>query len=115
MGDSAHALSRQLKFVTLSVAGIAFLGAIISAFYTYTSRNRELDIELVKIGISILRADPRETQTHGAIEVIENYSRQTFSPDAKSELLKYKLEYDGGNGGGGNGGGGGWTVIQRTN
>jgi len=67
--------------------------------YTYTSRNRELDIELVKIGVAILRADPKEMQTNGArewaIEIIEQSSRRRFSPEARNELLHYRLGYAG--------------------
>jgi hypothetical protein len=85
------------EIVALCVAGIAFAGSLGSAFYTYTSRNRELDIELVKVGIGILRADPKETQTIGArewaIDLIETHSGRRFSQEARSELLQYKLGY----------------------
>jgi len=58
-----------------------------------------LDIKLVEIRISILRADPKETQTRGAGQwataVIENYSGHSFSVDAKNELLENKLIADG--------------------
>jgi hypothetical protein len=87
------------EIVSLGIAGIAFIGSIGSAYYTYTNRNRELDIELIKIGVSILRADPKETQTDGArewaIQIIEDFSKRRFSPDAKRELLQYKLGYAG--------------------
>ena len=85
------------EIIALSVAAIAFAGSVISALYAYANRNRELDIELVKIGVSILRADPKETQTQGArewaIKIVENYSGQKFSDDAKNELLKNKLSF----------------------
>src|SRR5262249_49331299 len=86
---------KATEIVSLSVATLAFAGSIISAFYTYVNRSRELDIELVKIGISILRADPKETQTEGArewaIKVIETNSRQPFSPEARQQLLGNRL------------------------
>jgi hypothetical protein len=88
---------KPTEFATIIVATIAFLGAIASAFYTYTARNRELDIELVKIGIAILRADPKETQTAGArewaIRLVEARSGQSFSDEAKKELLQNQLIY----------------------
>jgi hypothetical protein len=88
---------KPTEIATIVVAGIAFVGAVVSAFYTYTSRNRELDIELIKLGVGILRADPKETQTNGArgwaIDVIETYSRKPFSAEAKRELLSSKLDY----------------------
>jgi|SRR4030088_599791 hypothetical protein len=88
---------KATEIVSLTVAFLAFLSAIVSAFYTYTNRNRELDIKIVEMGISILRADPKETQTQGArewaIQVIERFSGETFSKEAKSELLKYKLDF----------------------
>jgi hypothetical protein len=89
---------RATEIVSVIVAVIACAGAVVSALYTFTSRNRELDIELIKIGISILRADPKETQTNGArewaIQVVETYSRNPFSPAAKTELLQNKLGLD---------------------
>ena len=88
---------KATEIVSLTVAFLAFLGAFVSAFYTYTNRNRELDIKIVEIGISILRADPNEKQTQGArewaIQVIEKFSGQVFSLEAKSELLQYKLDF----------------------
>jgi hypothetical protein len=88
---------KPTELATIIVAAIAFLGAVGSAFYTYTARNRELDIELVKIGIGILRADPKETQTAGArewaIRLVEARSGQPFSEEARKELLQNKLIY----------------------
>ena len=87
--------------VSIIAAGIACIGAVVAALvpalYAYTSRDREMDIKLVEIGISILRADPKEAQTNGArewaIEIIEQSSKKRFSPQAKSELLQYQLGY----------------------
>lgn len=84
----------------IAVAAIAGFAALVSALftaaYTHTDRNRELDIELIKIGVGILRADPKESQTNGArewaIRVIETNSRQPFSEEAKRQLLHDKLE-----------------------
>ena len=63
-------------------AAIALVGTLAAANFTYSSRNRELDIELVKLGVAILRADPKETQTQGerewAIDVIRS-SRGCYS------------------------------------
>jgi len=68
---------KATEIVSLAVAGIALLGSLTSAYYTYINRNRELDIELVKIGISILRADPKEDQTNGArewaLDIVETF------------------------------------------
>jgi hypothetical protein len=87
---------RPTEITSVIVAVIACIGAIVSAFYSYSNRNRELNIELVKIGIGILRADPKETQTVGAREwaigLIETYSGEKFSAKAKSELLQNKLD-----------------------
>jgi hypothetical protein len=92
-------LFKATEIVSITAAGIACVGAVVSALipalYTHTSRNRELDIKLVEIAISILRADPKETQTQGArtwaIEVIEAHSGRKFSAEARSELLQNKL------------------------
>jgi hypothetical protein len=86
---------RRTEITSVIVAVIACIGAIVSAFYSYSNRNRELNIELVKIGIGILRADPTETQTVGAREwaigLIETYSGEKFSERARRELLQNKL------------------------
>jgi hypothetical protein len=86
-----------------AIAGIAGLvSALVTAAFTYTSRTRELDIELVKVGIGILRADPKESQTQGArewaIDVIETYSRKPFSIEARKALLQNKLDWGGDDG-----------------
>jgi hypothetical protein len=85
--------------VALWGAAIALVGTLVTANYTYSSRNRELDIELVKLGVNILRADPKETQTQGArewaIDVIQKFSGVPFSPDARKELLGNKLNLAG--------------------
>jgi hypothetical protein len=83
------------EIATVSVAALALIGSVTSAFYTYANRNRELNIELVKIGIGILRVDPKETQTTGAgawaIDLIEKYSEQSFTPEARKQLLRNAL------------------------
>jgi hypothetical protein len=56
------------EIASVVVALIACLGAVASAYYAYSNRNRELDIKLIEIGVGILRADPKETQTNGARE-----------------------------------------------
>lgn len=102
VGSNPQMRFKVTEIVSLTAAGIACVGAIVSAavpaLYTHTSRNRELDIKLVEIGISILRADPKETQTNAArewaIRIIEAHSGQKFSQEAKNELLNKKLTYD---------------------
>jgi hypothetical protein len=89
---------RATEVVSLLVAVIALVGTLANSFYAYSNRNRELDIELVKLGVAILRADPnKETQTKGArewaITVIENFSRVPFTAKAKAELLSNKLVF----------------------
>jgi hypothetical protein len=114
--------------ISIVAAGIACVGAIISAMvpaiYSYSGRTKELDVRLVEIGISILRADPKEAQTKGArewaINVIEAHSGQTFSNEAKQELLQHKLDlrgldsygYDGGDYRGGCGTPPAWRTPQ---
>lgn len=87
---------KPTEIVSLAVAALAFAGSGVSALYTYTSRNRELDIRLVEIGIGVLRADPKETGIAGArnwaIQVIENSSNIMFSETDKKALLERPLE-----------------------
>ena len=81
--------------VSISVATLAFLGSITSAFYTYSNRNRELDIKLVELGIGILRADPKDTGLTAArgwaLQVIEENSRIKFSDEDRAALLQKPL------------------------
>jgi hypothetical protein len=85
---------RAAEVAALLVAVIALVGTLANSFYAYSNRNRELDIELVKLGVAILRADPKETQTKGArewvIKVIETFSGVSFTEKAKAELLGNK-------------------------
>jgi hypothetical protein len=82
---------KATEIVSLAVAALAFGASILSAFYTYTSRNRELDIKLVEIGIGILRADPKETGLTAArgwaVQVIEDNSKVKFSSADRETLL----------------------------
>lgn len=86
------------EIVSLTVASIAFAGSIVSGFYAYANRNRELDIKLVEIGIGILRSDPKETGIFAArswaIDVIENHSRFKFSAQDREALLNRPLVID---------------------
>ena len=84
--------------VSVTVAALAFLGSITSAFYTYSNRNRELDIKLVELGIGILRADPKETGLTAArgwaLQVIEENSRVRFSDEDRAALLHKPLLFN---------------------
>ena len=86
---------RASEIVTLSAAGVALLGTLANAIYTYTARSRELDIRLIEIGIAILRTDPKEEQTNGArewaVDIIEQYSGRKFKQEARDQLLQHQL------------------------
>jgi hypothetical protein len=85
------------QIATMSAAGLALIGSLASGFYTYTNRNRELDIRLVEIGINILRADPKQTDLKAArgwaVQVIEDYSKVKFSEADRAALLDKPLLY----------------------
>ena len=80
------------------MAGIAFVGSVVSAFYSYANRNRELDIKLVEIGIGILRADPKDTGLTAArawaVQIIEDNSRTKFSDADRASLLQKPLLFE---------------------
>jgi hypothetical protein len=84
--------------VSISVAALAFLGSVTSAFYTYSNRNRELDIKLVELGIGILRADPKDTGLTAArgwaLQVIEENSRVKFSDEDRAALIHKPLLFN---------------------
>lgn len=86
------------QMATMAAAGLALLGTVVNGFYTYSNRNRELDIKLVEIGIGILRADPQketsiEPARAWALDLIDaNAGRVRFSPEARAALLKQPLD-----------------------
>jgi hypothetical protein len=86
---------KSTEIATIVVAGIAFIGSVVSAFYTYANRNRELDIKLVEIGIGILRADPKGADLtparEWAIQVIEDNSKVKFNKEDRMSLLQKPL------------------------
>jgi len=81
------------------VALIAFAGVLGGAWFTLLTKDHELKVRLVEIGISILRADPKAdpkddvTPARGwAIEVIEKNSETYFSPEDKALLLHTPIQ-----------------------
>jgi hypothetical protein len=88
---------KSSEIATIVVAGIALIGSVVSAFYTYANRNRELDIKLVEIGIGILRVDPKGTDLTAArgwaLDVIEHNSKVKFSKADREALLQKPLLY----------------------
>jgi hypothetical protein len=88
---------KSTEIATIAVAGVALIGSVVSAFYTYANRNRELDIKLVEIGIGILRTDPNGADLASArawaIQVIEDNSKVKFSAGDRESLLKNPLLY----------------------
>ncbi len=87
----------------LQTAGIAamaaVIGALVSAWFPYLSRDRELDIRLVEIGVGILRADPEKSGVSAArqwaIVAIEENSGIEFTPKDRAELLENPLGWGG--------------------
>jgi hypothetical protein len=90
---------RATEWVAITGAGIACLGAVVSALvptiYNYSTQNRELDIKLIKIGVGILGSDPKASPVNGArdwaIEIVERYSGVPFSGEAKRQLQQNRL------------------------
>jgi hypothetical protein len=69
----------------------AVIATFITSYYGSLSKDRELNIRLVEIGISILRADPKKEDIsparQWAIEVIQRNSGVAFSSDDRAALL----------------------------
>jgi len=88
---------KATEIVSISVAAIAFAGSVVSAFYAYSNRNREMDIKLIEIGIGILRTDPKETgispAREWALRVIEENSGLKFNADDRQALLNKPLPF----------------------
>ncbi|MBO6759224.1 MAG: hypothetical protein JJ902_23075 [Roseibium sp.] len=83
------------NFVVTLVTVIAGSG-IGTAGVQYFSKDRELDIRMVEIGLSILRADPKEDDQISpartwAIEVVERFSGQAFDDEDKAALINQPI------------------------
>ncbi|MGO9685866.1 MAG: hypothetical protein ACLPTZ_25400 [Beijerinckiaceae bacterium] len=88
----AKFLAQRGRWVTeaVIVAIVAFLAALSGAWIALVSKDHELRIRLVEIGIGILRADPKDDVTPArawAIKVIQQNSGVDFSEDEKNLLL----------------------------
>jgi hypothetical protein len=75
-------------------AAIALIGTLVAADLNYANRNRELDIELVKIGQTVLQSDPKGTlgMRDWAIDVMQKFSGVQISAKARQQLLDNRLD-----------------------
>ena len=79
------------------VAIFGLLTGLIGNWIGLLTKDHELKIKLVEIGIGILRADPKENLTPArewAIRIIETNSGLKFSENDKGLLLKKPILYD---------------------
>ncbi len=76
----------------------AFLGSGLGvAGIEYFSKDRELDIRMVEIGLGILKADPSENEQisparEWAIRLVETHSGQKFSENDQKLLLSKPID-----------------------
>ncbi|WP_282046548.1 hypothetical protein [Roseibium album] len=79
------ALSDFARTFILATVPAMVGGGVIVGGIEYFSKNRELDIQLIEIGLSILRADPAEEQIsparEWAITLVEKHSGEGFGED----------------------------------
>lgn len=102
MGDATEKPKGASAVTGLQTAGIAamaaIVGAVVSAWFPYLNRDRELNIRLVEIGIGILRSDPEKSGVSAArqwaIDIIERSSGLAFKPEDRAELLNRPLGFD---------------------
>lgn len=79
------------SFGFLGAAALAFIGGGLGgATLQYLSEGRQSDIQMVEIGLSILRADPKSNPANPArewaIELVEKYSGLSFDPADRAAL-----------------------------
>lgn len=86
------------RLVALVTATAAVVSALVTAGFNYFSRDRELDIRLVEIGIGILSADPEKTGVFAArgwaLDVVEANSGIDFSEQDRAQLLQRPLSFE---------------------
>ena len=87
--------------VALAGAALTFFGGVYASWVTLATKDHELRIRLVEIGIGILRADPKENVSPArgwAIRLIEHNSGESFAPEEVEALKGNALKitaYDG--------------------
>lgn len=84
------------KTLILATLPVIVGGGVIVGGIEYLSKDRELDIKMVEIGLSILRSDPsKEGQIsparEWAITLVEKHSGQDFTDEDKRNLLVQPL------------------------
>jgi hypothetical protein len=87
------------SFMQWSISVAALAVAACSITFTVWTWREHRNADLVKIGVSVLRVDPeKEKQISEAREwalnlIDANAGGVTFTPEARSQLLKKRLEY----------------------
>ncbi|MBO6511767.1 MAG: hypothetical protein JJ979_25335 [Roseibium sp.] len=88
-----------MSLITIGIP--AFLGSgIATAAIEWFSKDRELDIKMVEIGLSVLRADPEDEDQiaparQWAINIVEKHSGSEFGEEDAEKLLKEPIKIDG--------------------
>jgi hypothetical protein len=81
-------------WIALSGVFGAVFGALVSGGFSYMTQERQLDVKLVEIGISILRAPAGEDVSairEWALDLIERRTGTKFKPDQKTALIRRPL------------------------
>ena len=76
-------------------AVVGSVATIATGYFTFASKDQELRVRLIEIGISILRADPKEDVAPArawAIDVIEQKSGVTFNKEDRAALLHKPIQ-----------------------
>lgn len=79
-------------------AALTLVGVAIGNWTSLVTKDHELKIRLVEIGIGVLRAEPKEglrPAREWAIEIIEQNTGKSFSPEAKKALIENQLPFAG--------------------
>ncbi|MBB4302343.1 hypothetical protein GGD81_001370 [Rhodobium orientis] len=76
----------QAIAIAVITSGLSFAGG----WWTFASKDRELDIKMVEVALSILRSDPEKSPASGArtwaMDILDQYSGVTLTPKARAEL-----------------------------
>jgi hypothetical protein len=97
--DSAETTLPASTALWISIAGAVgtIVGATLSPVINYFVNERQMDVKMVEIGISILRAPPKEDIAlirSWAIDVIEKSSGRRFTDAQRGALLKQELPWN---------------------
>jgi len=88
----------KLKILSIIIGSVAvpLILGIVGHWFTVSLKERDVKVEMVKLSVEVLKADPKKYQNpralrNWAMDVIDKYSGVPLSQEARNELQKQPL------------------------